>query len=254
MNFKYIFGPIISRRLGVSLGIDLLPNGVCTFDCIYCERGSRAELNIERKEYIPTKKVIKELDRFLKRKPKLDYITFSGSGEPTLHSKIDKIVGFLKQNYPEYKIALLTNASLFTDKRILERIKKIDLIVPSLDAVLESTFQTINRPVFSLSINDIINGLINLDKNYVGETWLEIFIIPGVNDTEKEIKTFKKVIDKINPQRIQLNTLDRPGVENWIQPATMKKLNQIATALGDKVEVVGKLKPRRKQKLKNKVI
>ncbi|WP_234983961.1 radical SAM protein [Selenihalanaerobacter shriftii] len=238
----------------MSLGIDLLPNGICTFDCIYCERGSTAEFNIERKEYIPAKKVIKELDRFLKRKPKLDYITFSGSGEPTLHSKIDKIVGFLKQNYSEYKIALLTNASLFADKKILDKIKKIDLIVPSLDAVLESTFQTINRPVSNLSINDIIDGLINLDKNYTGKIWLEIFIVPGVNDTKKEIKAFKKAINQINPQRIQLNTLDRPGVENWIQPATKKNLNQIAATLGDKVEVVGNFKPRRNQKSKNKVI
>ncbi|MBM7622794.1 radical SAM protein [Sporohalobacter salinus] len=259
MDLNHVFGPVPSRRLGVSLGIDLLSNKICTFDCVYCECGVTTELTSERKEYISTKEVIKELDHFLQTEPELDYITFSGSGEPTLHNKIGKIVSFLKNNYPDYKLALLTNGSFFAEQGLLDEISEIDLIVPSLDAVSEDTFEEINRPCTALSIDDIINGLINLSKNYEGEIWLEIFILSGVNDTKKEIEAFKEVIERVNPQRVQLNTLDRPGAEDWIESVVEERLKQIAADLGDKVEIIASFKPRKEiksfnQELKNEII
>lgn len=259
MDSKYIFGPVPSRRLGVSLGIDLLPHKICTFDCVYCECGGTKELTSNQKEYIPTAKVIKELDQFLQTEPKLDYITFSGSGEPTLHSGIGEIIDFLQQNHPEYELALLTNASFFTDQAVLDEIEGVDLIVPSLDAVLEETFQTINRPCADLSIDDIIDGLINLSRDYKGQVWLEIFILPGINDTEEEIESFKKVIERVAPQKVQLNTLDRPGAEAWVKPVVKEKLQQIAEKLGDKVEIIADFKPRKEirsfnQELKKEII
>lgn len=164
MDYKYIFGPVPSRRLGSSLGIDLIPYKTCSLNCVYCECGKTTDLTFERKEYVPTERVIEELDDYLKTEPELDYITFSGSGEPTLHNGIGEIIKFLKENYPQYQLALLTNSTLLNDEKLQDEIKKLDLIVPSLDAVSEDVFQKINRPVEGLSAQKIVQGLINLNN------------------------------------------------------------------------------------------
>ena len=136
---NYLFGPVPSRRLGISLGLDLVPHKTCSLNCIYCESGKTTNLTIERKEYIPTAVLISELTTFLKTKPKLDYITFSGAGEPTLHSDIGTIVTFIKKNYPDYQLALITNGTLFYLSKLRREVKPVDLILPSLDAVSEKT-------------------------------------------------------------------------------------------------------------------
>lgn len=238
MKLKYIFGPVISRRLGRSLGIDLIPFKTCSLDCIYCECGRTNSLTRERKEYVPTDEVINELNNYLSTLPELDYLTFSGSGEPTLHSGIGKIINFLKDNYPQYKVALLTNGTLFTDKNVIAEVKRADLIVPSLDGVSEEVFSKINRPVNNITSQEIISGLENLRKEYRGEIWLEIFIVPGINDKEKELRLFKEAIARIRPDKVQLNTLDRPGTEAWVRPVPEEKLRSITGFLGDKVEIV----------------
>jgi wyosine [tRNA(Phe)-imidazoG37] synthetase (radical SAM superfamily) len=244
MTLKYIFGPIPSRRLGISLGIDLIPYKTCTLNCVYCECGRTTNLSLDRKEYVPIKDVLKELDSVLKKNPKLDYITYSGSGEPTMHSGIGDITEFIKNNYPQYRIALLTNGTLFNDEKLLTDIKDIDLIIPSLDAVSDIVFKKINRPHKDLNAKEVIKGLIRLRKEYKGEIWLEVFIIPDLNDTEEEIKLFKDTIKEINPDRIQLNTLDRPGTEKWVEPASQDKLNYIASYLGEKSEIIAEFKSR----------
>ena len=153
---NYLFGPVPSRRLGISLGLDLVPHKTCSLNCIYCESGKTTNLTIERKEYIPTAVLISELTTFLKTKPKLDYITFSGAGEPTLHSDIGTIVTFIKKNYPDYQLALITNGTLFYLSKLRREVKPVDLILPSLDAVSEKTFKRINRSHRELAIKKII--------------------------------------------------------------------------------------------------
>jgi wyosine [tRNA(Phe)-imidazoG37] synthetase (radical SAM superfamily) len=231
LKYKYLFGPVPSRRLGLSLGIDLIPHKTCSLNCIYCECGKTTNLTIERKEYIPLDEIINELNTFLAEKQSLDYITFSGAGEPTLYNRLGDIVDFLKKNYPEYKTALLTNSSLLHDINIQNDIKNIDLILPSLDAVLDSSFKKINRPHKNLKIKKILNGLIKFSKLYKGKIWIEIFIIPGINDSEKELNLFKSVLEKINPDKIQLNSLDRPGTEISTKKATYDELNRVKNLL-----------------------
>ncbi|MGM0472065.1 MAG: radical SAM protein [Bacillota bacterium] len=245
MELEHLFGPVPSRRLGASLGIDLIPYKTCTFDCIYCECGATTDFPLERKEFVPTAEVIEELDKFLETEPDIDYITFSGSGEPTLHSGIGKIVDFLKEEYPEYQIALLTNGAFFTQQQLIDEVKEIDLIVPSLDAASEDIYQKINRPCADLSFDEIVEGIINLSNQYQGELWLEIFIISGVNDSREQIESFNEIISQINPERIQLNTLDRPGAESWVKPASKESLERIAAALTEEVEIVADFEPRR---------
>ena len=143
---KYLFGPVFSRRLGISLGVDLVPHKVCSLNCIYCEAKATSNLTLQRKEYVSFSKIIAELTEFLKTNPPLDFITFSGAGEPLLNNKISEIIAFLKTNFPQYKLALITNSTLLSDENIRNEIKNIDLLLPSLDAVSSDVFKKINRP------------------------------------------------------------------------------------------------------------
>jgi wyosine [tRNA(Phe)-imidazoG37] synthetase (radical SAM superfamily) len=238
---EYLFGPIPSRRLGSSLGVDLVSQRSCTLDCVYCECGPTAKLTSNRGEYAPVEAVIAELDDFLAAEPELDYITFSGAGEPTLHNGIGKVVAFLNQNYPQYQVALLTNGTLFTDSEVIAAVKEVDLIIPSLDAVSEQAFMKINRPHKDINVEDIINGLQKLQQTFTGQVWLELFMIPGVNDTGRELELFREVITGLSPDRIQVNTLNRAGVEDWVRPVSNQKLKTIAIFLGDKAEVIGEI-------------
>jgi wyosine [tRNA(Phe)-imidazoG37] synthetase (radical SAM superfamily) len=240
MGFKYLFGPVPSRRLGISLGIDLVPLKTCSYNCIYCECGKTTNLTIERKEYVPTEEVITEIDQFLSRKPKLDFITFSGSGEPTLHSEIGRIAHHLKTRHPGYRLALLTNGSLFWDENLRDDVREIDVIIPSLDAATDKIFKKINRPHHSLDIDSIISGLELLRLDFKGEIWLEIFIAPDLNDQIPELDCIKNAIMRIKPDKIQLNTLDRPGVVGWIQPLPKEEMEKIVRYLDyPNVEITG---------------
>ncbi len=255
MNYRYLFGPVPSRRLGISLGVDLVPHKVCSLNCVYCESGRTTNLTIERKEYIPINEVLTELNDYLSRNPNLDHITFSGAGEPTLNSGIGEVISFLKKNYPHYKIALLTNSTLLNDKNLQHEIKDIDILLPSLDAVSEKIFRKLNRPFPSLKIEKIIKGLIEFRKEFKGEIRLEVFLAHGINDSKDELKLLKQKIQEIKPDIVQLNTLDRPGTESWIRPVSGEKLQKIAEFLKPlPVEIIAKFKTKNKVKIFQKNI
>lgn len=243
-QYKYLFGPVPSRRLGISLGVDLVPHKTCSLNCIYCECGRTTNLTIDRKEHVPTEIVLAELKTFLAPKPKLDYITFSGSGEPTLHSGIGQIATFIKENFSGYKIALLSNGTLFYQPGLIEEVQNIDLILPSLDAASDLVFKKLNRPFHDLKIEKVIDGLVQLRKNFTGQIWLEVFIVPGLNDTDDEIAQLKSTIGRIHPDRVQLNTLDRPGTVAWVKPATKNSLEMIAKKLNRKTEIIANFQKR----------
>ncbi len=243
-QYHYLFGPVPSRRLGISLGVDLVPHKTCSLNCIYCECGRTTNLTLARKEYVPTESVLAELKTFLAPKPSLDYITFSGAGEPTLHAGIGEIVTFLKTNFSDYKIALLTNGTLFGQPGLIEEVKAIDLILPSLDAASDLIFKKLNRPFHELKIDKIIDGLIQLRKKFTGQIWLEVFFVPGLNDTEEELRQLKTAIQQIKPDRVQLNTLDRPGTVAWVKPATKILLENIAQKLNGNAEIIANFRKR----------
>ncbi len=227
MQYNYLFGPVPSRRLGISLGVDLVPMKTCTLNCIYCECGESTHLTLERREYVPFATVKKELSLYFENNPAPDYITFSGSGEPTLNSRIGDVLHFIKNHTRDIPVALLTNGTLFFQKQVREDIKAATVIIPSLDAATEKVFRKINRPSPHLKVDKIIEGLIQLRKEYSGKIWLEIFIVPGMNDTEQELTALKQAIDKIEPNQVQLNTLDRPGPVHTLRAATRQELEHI---------------------------
>ncbi len=246
MQYKYIFGPILSRRLGISLGVDLVPHKTCSLDCVYCECGKTTDLTLEQKEYVKFKDVKKELEHFWIHNDDPDYITFSGSGEPSLNSTLGKVIEFIKTQKPYIKTAVLTNSTLFDDPDVRQSLLKADLVIPSLDAVSKKAFNKINRPDKGLDIQKIIKGIEIFAKEYHdktgGKIWLEIFILPGFNDSEPDLILLKKAIATINPDLIQLNTLDRPGTVSHIKPASKFELERVKEILGfDNIEIIAKI-------------
>ena len=251
---KSVFGPVPSRRLGLSLGIDLLPFKTCSMDCVYCECGATTNLTCERKEYFPTESVIAELDHVLAGKPKIDWITFSGVGEPTLHSGIGRIIRHIRAHYPKIPVCLLTNASLLGDPALQEELAGISLIVPSLDGSNEEELFKINRQASSVTLSSVMNGLLAFRKRHPDITmWLEIFIVPGVNDSPESAERFRTLAAQLKPDKVQLNSLDRPGVVEWIRPAEPAVLDRIAAVIGRSVPVEIISRHEKQVKLKNAI-
>lgn len=225
--YKYLFGPVPSRRLGMSLGVDLVPSKVCSLDCVYCEVGKTTKLTTERKEYILYEEVKNELSSFFAKNTDPDYITFSGSGEPTLNSRIGEVLDLIKAMKPSIPVAVLTNGTLLSDPSVKKALLQADVVLPSLDAATEKIFQQINRPEPGLSIEKYIQGIYDFRKEYSGKIWLEILILPGYNDHTSELDAIKKAVLKINPDQVQINTLDRPGSLANLRGATRAELNKI---------------------------
>ncbi|MGV8123733.1 MAG: radical SAM protein [Candidatus Xenobiia bacterium LiM19] len=228
----------------MSLGIDMVPYKTCTLNCVYCECGATTALTFKRDEYAPTDEILAELDDYLKSDPPLDYITFSGSGEPTLHNGIGRIMDFLKGTHPRYRVAVLTNGTLLHDSRLREEIISADLVMPSLDAVSEEVFRKVNRPHEAVPLDSMIEGLTAFREDFSGALWLEIFIVPGINDSDSELQMIKKALGRIKPDKVQINTLDRPGAESWVMSAGKSELKRIASLLNG--EVIASFRSRKK--------
>ncbi len=244
--YNYLFGPVPSRRLGMSLGVDLVPKKVCSLDCVYCEVGKTTHLTTVRKEYILYKKVVEELSRYFENNEDPDYITFSGFGEPTLNLRMGDILEFIKSEKPEVPVAVLTNGTLFSEPEVRNALKNADLILPSLDAATEKGFQKINRPAGHLKINEYIEGLITFRKEFKGKIWLEVLILPGYNNSEEELIALREAILKIKPDSVQLNTLDRPGTEADLRGATREELRSIIDFWGMENATIIAASPNRK--------
>jgi wyosine [tRNA(Phe)-imidazoG37] synthetase (radical SAM superfamily) len=245
MKYHHLFGPVPSRRLGISLGIDLVPLKTCSYNCIYCECGKTTHLTTERREYVSTAEVIDELREYLGSSPRLDYITLAGSGEPTLHSGIGEIIGFLKAEFPAYRVAVLTNGSLLSDPEVRADLMGADLVIPTLNAVSEPAFRKINRPHREITQKAVIEGITAFAREFQGAIWLEVFIVPGINDGDEEIGLIDAAVTAIRPDKVQLNTLDRPGAVAWVEPADEVTLKRIAARItGAPAEIVAALPSR----------
>lgn len=246
MEYKHLFGPVPSRRLGVSLGVDLVNHKTCNFNCVYCECGEEKPLDSSRKEYVNIDEVLIEIKDYLANGKKLDYITFSGSGEPTLNSGLGRLVKEIK-SITDIKICLITNSSTLGDKSVVEEVKEIDLIMPSLDAALESSFLKIDRPHKSVKLEDIVSSLEKFSYTYKGKIWLEVFLIEGVNDSIKELEEFVRIFKRIKLDKIQLNSLDRPAPCSWVKAMSMSRLEEIKEyfeSFNFDVEIIKKYKKR----------
>ena len=249
MGKHYVFGPVASRRLGISLGVDPIRKHSCTLDCIYCEAGKTEELTCQRQEFAPLEAVQSELAEVLNRAPELDYITFSGAGEPTLYEHLPELACWIKKNYPQYKICLLTNGTLLNDPEVCKVLEYVDLAMPNFDASNNEELQIINRPAPGITVESLAEGIRNAARLYPGKVTLELFIVPQVNDNSESIRRFAEYIKTFEGLRsVQLNTLDRPGVVDWIKPAPAETIKRFIAALEDIVfvESVGRFRIRSK--------
>jgi len=224
---RYLFGPVNSRRLGRSLGIDLLPFKTCSLDCLYCECGWTTDKTGQRQEYVPTAAVLAELDEFLAHDQAVDAVTFSGSGEPTLHSGIGTVIRHLKRHYPALRVVVLTNSTLLGDPTVQADLAPTDLVVPSLDAATEHGFAQICRPAEGITVQAVIEGIAAFRRGFPGLLLLEVFLVPGVNDRAEELAALKQAATLIGPDALQLNHLDRPAPFPGVTPVLPEQLNEI---------------------------
>lgn len=238
-NRKYLFGPVPSRRLGDSLGIDCVPKKTCTYNCVYCQLGPTTFQTLTREEYIPVEEVMAELSEYLANGGAADYITFSGSGEPTLHSKLGEMIARTKQ-LTAIPTAVLTCGALMHDPHVRADLKHADVVLPSLDAVLPKTFHAVNRPHGKLHLSEVVAGLKQFRAEYRGQIWLEIMFVKGLNDGAEEIALFRKAIAEIAPDKVHLNTVVRPPHDAQAQPLSEAELYALQDALGAPAEIIAR--------------
>ena len=246
--YKHVFGPVPSRRLGISLGVDLVVSKSCNLNCIFCECGATKKIQLERQKFKNMNEILEEISAVLKDiKP--DYITFSGSGEPTLSLDLGNISKAIKEDLKyQGKICLITNSLLLADENLMKELEYIDLIVPTLNTLTQDIFEKIVRPDYRTSVEEIRKGFINLNKsNYKGKIWIEIFILENVNDSDKnfvDIANFLKS-ENIRYDKIQLNTIDRVGAERDLKAISFEKISRAKKILEenglDNIEIIKSL-------------
>ena len=241
---EYIYGPVPSRRLGRSLGVDLVPFKTCTYDCIYCQLGRTTNKTIQRKQWVSIDIVIDQLKAKLNSKP--DYITLSGSGEPTLFSQLEELISRIK-DITDIPVAVLTNGSLLWLPEVRRALKSADLVVPSLDAGSNQMFQYVNRPHSDITFSRMLEGLLKFRDEYTGQYWLEVFLLAGVTTPETEINKLKTCISSIHPDKVQVNTVTRPPAEYFAERVPEKQLNVLTAQLYENAEVIADYKSVHKQ-------
>ncbi len=234
---KYLYGPVPSRRLGRSYGVDIVPLKDCTLDCVYCQLGKSLKKTVERKDYGPVEPILAELKAALAEGTKADFITIAGSGEPTLNLRLGELIDGIRK-LTDIKIAILTNGTLLDRSDVRADCAKADVVMPSLDAGDEETFRKINRPHSSISFENLVSGLCKFRKEYSGRIWLEVFLAGSINTGTRDIARIAEAIERIGPDKIQLNTAVRPTAEANVARLDPEQLTKIAGMLGPKCEVI----------------
>lgn len=236
-KYHYVFGPVNSRRLGRSLGIDVVPLKTCTYNCVYCQLGRTTLQTLSRREYVPVATVLAELEDYLTRGVQADYLTFSGSGEPTLHVRLGEMIAAIKRmsNLP---VVVFTCGALLPDPQVRRELALAALVNCSLDAATDATFQALDRPHGKLALPEVLEALQQFRRDYHGELWLQIMLIRGMNDHPEEIAALREMITKIAPARVHLNTAVRPPAESAVRALSRSELQAIAAALGPPAEVI----------------
>ncbi|MBN1282572.1 MAG: radical SAM protein [Proteobacteria bacterium] len=235
--FKYVYGPVPSRRLGRSLGVDLVPFKVCTYDCIYCQLGRTTEKTIERREYVPVDAVLAEIGRKLAEGPAPDYISLAGSGEPTLNSGIGELIRRVKAT-TAVPVTVLTNGALLWMREVQDDLMEADLVLPSLDAGDEKLFQHVNRPHGGISFDRMVEGIAEFTRRFPGEVWLEVFLLGGVTGIPAEVEKIAALVRRIAPARTQLNTVTRPPAEDFAFAVPREEMERLAKLIPGEVEII----------------
>ncbi len=222
-RLRHLYGPVPSRRLGHSLGIDLVPYKTCSYDCLYCQLGRTTERTCARRETVPPAELLAELRQKLAQGPPPDYLGLAGAGEPTLYSRLGELIAGIKR-LTDVPVAVLTNGSLLWQPAVRQSLQEADLVLPSLDAGDEETFQRVNRPDAAVTFSRLLDGLVTFRQEFRGPVWLEVFLLPGINDSPASLDRIAAHARRIAPTRVQLNTVARPPAEPEARAATADAL------------------------------
>jgi wyosine [tRNA(Phe)-imidazoG37] synthetase (radical SAM superfamily) len=223
--------------------VDILPYKTCSFDCIYCQLGRSARKSGRRGRYFSAAGILRQIKRAIDENPRIDHITFSGSGEPTLNIRIGRLIREIKRT-TDIPVVVLTNSSLLGSPAVRRALRAADIVVPSLDAATAASFRRVNRPLPATRVEGIIDGLIGFRREFPGRIWLEVMLVKGINDSPADIRALKKAIARIRPDKIQLNTVVRPPAEEWARPLSPAALRRIGKELGSRAEVVAHFRRR----------
>ena len=236
-SYSFLFGPVRSRRLGRSLGIDLVPLKVCTWDCPYCQVGATTEKTVIRRDYVPVVGVMAEFDRWMLEDGQADCVTLAGGGEPTLHSHFGEILDAIGTR-SKFRRILLSNGSLFALPDVRDAARKADVVKATLSAWDQASFEALHRPHASLKFDLFLDGLKAMRFGFKGEYWLEVFVVPGVNDTPEQMARIASMAAEIVPDRIHLNTAVRPACDGETQPVSVVALQNLAGLFSPVAEVI----------------
>ena len=241
-GFRHLYGPVPSRRLGRSLGVDLVPFKICTYDCVYCQLGRTTNKTMERLEYVPIDEVLAELERKLAVVPRPDYIGLAGSGEPTLNLKLGPLIKGIKA-LTSIPVAVLTNGSLLWMPEVRDDLQAADLVLPSLDAGTAQVFQLVNRPHQNLGFDKMIQGLEEFSRHFSGSIWLEVLLLEGLSGRVSEVEKIADLVRRLQPERVQLNTVSRPPAEETARAVDAGQLASLAGLIPGLVEVISENAP-----------
>lgn len=241
-RMQHVYGPVPSRRLGRSLGIDLVPFKTCTYDCIYCHLGRTTNKTLERKEYVAVTDVLSELEQRLARSDIFDYISLAGSGEPTLNDGIGDLILNIKSmtNIP---VAVFTNGSLLWMSEVQDALMPADLVLPSLDVGDERLFRYVNRPHKNISFEKMVDGLAGFTHCYKGEVWLEVLLLAGVTGIRDEVEKITSIIRRIELTRIQMNTVVRPPAKAFATPLSRNQMLALKEIFSGQVDIISDIEP-----------
>jgi len=239
-GFQYVYGPVPSRRLGRSLGIDLVPFKTCTYDCIYCQLGRTTNKTVERKEYAAVDEILAEIEEKLAFEPAFDYITLAGSGEPTLNNGIGDLILRIK-SLSRIPVAVLTNGSLLWMPEVREALMGADLVLPSLDAGDKHLFQCVNRPHEDIAFEKVVEGLATFARCFTGSVWLEVFLLAGITGIQGEIEKIAALTRRIGPARVQLNTVSRPPAEEFAIAVPGDRMKRFRKLFSETVAVIDEI-------------
>lgn len=236
-GFRYVYGPVPSRRLGRSLGVDLVPFKTCTYDCVYCQCGRTTNKTMERKEYVAINDVVEELKKKLAAGPVPDYISLAGSGEPTLNGRIGDLIEKVK-GLTKTPVAVLTNGSLLWMREVQDALMNADLVLPSLDAGDDRVFQRVNRPHPDIAFETMVGGIVEFGERFRKPMWLEVFLLAGVTGIDSEVEKIAALVRRMRPARVQINTVSRPPCEEFAYSVSFWQMEAFASLFNPPAEVI----------------